>query len=137
MSILSWWHVWRSNRDIEQFDAGFGSVMTAYYWYEDIECVSYRCHAGVKRSPFEEGVCAALRLLPTEAFHDIPPSAEVKARWAGDSTKLQVGAEVTILATDHSDPSTRKACWIRYWPAERDFPVYRSCDLADLEVIGS
>lgn len=59
------------------------------------------------------------------------------AKWAGDSEILPVGAEVVILATDYDDPSVpaRRACWVRCWPDNRDFPRYRSCDLSELSPV--
>jgi hypothetical protein len=64
----------------------------------------------------------------------------IVARWAGDSDILRVGATVTVLAADPegNDASggvpARTACWVRHWPEGRDFPQYRSCDLADLDL---
>lgn len=59
----------------------------------------------------------------------------VKAIWRGDNTILYENSEVTVLAYDPADPSQRKACWIRHWPDKRDFPVYRSCDVTDLDIV--
>lgn len=56
-------------------------------------------------------------------------------KWAGDD-RLPSGCDVAILAVDCDDPSVpaRMACWVRHWPAGRDYPVYRSCDLCDLDL---
>lgn len=66
------------------------------------------------------------------------------ARWAGDSATLPSGAEVDILAFDPgarlsrahgvTGVPARAACWIRWWPANRDYASYRSCELADLDL---
>lgn len=63
-------------------------------------------------------------------------SDQIKAIWRGDDKILREGSEVVILAFDPTDPNVpaRMACWVRHWPEHRDFPVYRSCDLSDLEV---
>ena len=60
-----------------------------------------------------------------------------RAKWDGSAEVLPVGVDVLILATDDDDPSlpARRACWIRYWPDNRDFPRYRSCDLSELSPI--
>ena len=57
--------------------------------------------------------------------------------WVGDDDVLPIGSRVILLATDEEDPSVtaRRACWVRYWPAKRDFPMYRSCDLSDLATV--
>lgn len=57
------------------------------------------------------------------------------AKWAGDRDILWAGVEVKILAVDDDDPDVeaRRACWVRHWPEGRDFPMYRSCELADLD----
>lgn len=58
---------------------------------------------------------------------------------------LPVGAIVDVLAVDpaghasrhfgmDSGVPARTACWIRYWPEHADHPVFRSCDLADLDL---
>jgi len=68
---------------------------------------------------------------------------KVNAVWCGDSHILEPGWEVEVLASDpdgcmpRGGPMTipaRTACWIRYWPENERFPMYRSCDLADLEL---
>lgn len=66
-------------------------------------------------------------------FKRVP--AEATATWAGDEDILNPGSPVEILKTDTDDPSVpaRRACWIRHWPENREYPVYRSCDLSDLE----
>lgn len=56
--------------------------------------------------------------------------------WIGSEEIMLRDTEVVILAVDNDDPSApgRRACWVRNWPSQRDFPVYRSCDLCDLNV---
>lgn len=72
------------------------------------------------------------------AFSAIEPAGVVKpldkARWAGDATILPRDAEVVIIAADLGDPDTQKACWIRFWPENRSYPAYRSCNLSDLDI---
>lgn len=74
-----------------------------------------------------------------------PMGGEVEAKWAGDSNVLRVGWLVEVLASDplpaeiingHQMPRLpgRTACWVRFWPNGRDAPIYRSCDLNDLEL---
>jgi hypothetical protein len=67
----------------------------------------------------------------------------IRAIWRGDSDVLQNGSEVEVLASDPAgrfgrdgtqEVPARTACWIRHWPARKDYPQYRSCDLCDLEV---
>ena len=69
--------------------------------------------------------------------------------WQGDSEVLGRGWPVEVLASDplpgevingHQLPRLRgrTACWIRcYGPAgeERRSPMYRSCDLCDLDIL--
>lgn len=64
---------------------------------------------------------------------------EEAAVWRGGSKILPDGARVTILAADPAgrskhDVPARTACWIRYQREGGEYPMYRSCDLADLEV---
>lgn len=63
------------------------------------------------------------------------------ARWSGDDW-LETGTPVEILAVDeagrysplgYAGVFVRTACWIRHWPDADHMPVYRSCDLAELE----
>jgi len=80
------------------------------------------------------------------AAPSVQPDREViEAKWAGDSTVLGTGWRVEVLASDplpgeiidgHQLPRLpgRTACWIRFWPDGRDAPMYRSCDLFDLEL---
>lgn len=74
-----------------------------------------------------------------------PMGRKVEAKWAGDSNVLRVGWLVEVLASDplpaeiingHQMPRLpgRTACWVRFWPNGRDAPIYRSCDLNDLEL---
>ncbi len=58
----------------------------------------------------------------------------VKAKWIGDQAVLPLDSPVTVLATDPECPDGRGAAWIRWWPEGSDYPRYRSCDLADLEI---
>jgi hypothetical protein len=67
------------------------------------------------------------------------------AKWVGDSDILGVGWPVEVLASDprpaevldgHTLPRLRgrTACWVRCLPEGRDSPMYRSCDLWDLDL---
>lgn len=62
----------------------------------------------------------------------------MKAKWIGDSKILPDGVEVTILATDPDDPDARfgrQACWIKCLADGFEAPMYRSCNMDDLEII--
>lgn len=60
----------------------------------------------------------------------------IKAKWVGDD-RLHENSEVEILASDPADPNVpaRMAIWVRSWPEARSHPVYRSCDLCDVELV--
>ena len=63
----------------------------------------------------------------------------MKVKWIGDEKILPEGAEVTILATDPDDPDARfgrGACWIKWLLDGFDAPMYRSCNMDDLEITG-
>jgi hypothetical protein len=71
------------------------------------------------------------------------PGRPVIAKWHGDNDVLRAGSVVEVLASDPTgtlcrdgiaEVPARTACWVRYWPTQRDYPKYRSCDLADLEL---
>lgn len=92
-------------------------------------------------------ISCALHARPIAGHWDVPlythpataPAGEwrtVPAKWTGDSTILPSGADVTVVAVDNDDPSVpaRRAAWVRYWPGNRDYPMYRSCDLSDLDL---
>lgn len=59
----------------------------------------------------------------------------VTAKWVGDGDVLPPDEDVLVLAVDEEDPSVpaRRACWVRYWRADLRSPMYRSCDLSDLD----
>lgn len=60
----------------------------------------------------------------------------MKAKWKGDPKILPDGVEVTILAVDPDDPDTqfgRQACWIKWLMEGFTAPMYRSCNMDDLE----
>jgi hypothetical protein len=59
--------------------------------------------------------------------------------WVGDPAILPANCVVLLMATDPEDPNVeaRRACWVRYWPTGRDYPMYRSCDQSDLEPLDS
>lgn len=62
----------------------------------------------------------------------------MKAKWNGDPKILPEGVEVTILATDPDDPDARfgrQACWIKWLMDGFEAPMYRSCNMDDLEII--
>lgn len=63
------------------------------------------------------------------------------ARWGGDDW-LETGAPVEILAVDEAGRHSplgytgvfaTVACWVRHWPDADHMPVYRSCELTELE----
>ncbi len=54
----------------------------------------------------------------------------------GAFVHFPVGTEVTVLCIDEEDPAiSRKACWVRHWPEDQDYPRYASCDVTDLEFV--
>ncbi|MBX5206674.1 hypothetical protein [Rhizobium sp. NZLR11] len=62
----------------------------------------------------------------------------MKAIWNGDEKILPTGVEVTILATDPTDPDAqfgREACWIKWLMDGFEAPMYRSCNMDDLAFI--
>jgi hypothetical protein len=69
----------------------------------------------------------------------------VLATWAGESAVLWPGSVVEVLMSDPLPGEVidgyqtmrlpgRTACWVRYWPDRQYGPLYRSCDLCDLEM---
>lgn len=61
----------------------------------------------------------------------MPDLKKRTATWTGDENILPLGVRVDVLATDPACPDGRGAAWVRWWGF--DHPMYRSCDLADLE----
>jgi hypothetical protein len=70
----------------------------------------------------------------------------IQATWVGDPKIMYANAAVEVLASDPNGVRprhwsegeylifARTACWIRHWPADSDYPEYRSCDMCDLEL---
>lgn len=87
--------------------------------------------------PHEEGGKATIVGAPTNLKVKWQVTTKMSALWVGDPEIIPIGEEVTILAVDWTDPDTRKACWIRWWPEIREYPIYRSCDLSDINRDGA
>jgi hypothetical protein len=92
---------------------------------EELKVDSYRV--------YDAAIVIANAILAERQKYSVFP---MEAVWTGDD-RLPDGSRVEILACDPEDPSVsaRMAIWIRRWPKERDFPVYRSCDLSDVEIL--
>lgn len=80
----------------------------------------------------EEYHAAMIAASPTPP---VDPELKLQARWRGDD-RLPKEAAVTVMAFDPQDPDVpaRMAVWVRHWPEDRDYPVYRSCDLSDIKL---
>lgn len=60
-------------------------------------------------------------------------------KWAGDDEVLGVGWNIAVIAVDRVvvHGRTEVACWIRTVDLGTDYPMYRSCDIGELELSDS